>query len=211
MMSRILLPFIFILVSIGLFIGYIRPTYSTSIAAEKEQIASDDSALSAAATFNAKESALLAQRNAIDTNSLIRLGEYLPDNVNNIQLIIDLEALAGRSGVTLANFSFHPNQSTAVQNAAVAQNAGTSASSATPTTPAATTNTGNSGTPLQSTSLTDSLDVSVAVTGTYPAFQQFIVGTEQSLRPLDITSVDVKDSATGVYSYNVTFRIYWLH
>lgn len=185
MMSRII-PIIFILVAIGLFVGYVNPTYTQSIAAEKQQIASDDSALAAATTFSQKESALLAEKNAINSASLSRVEEYLPDGVDNIQLIIDLEALAARSGISLANFSIGAAPTAATGAASVAA-------------------------PLQSTSLTDSLDVSVTATGTYPAFQAFLAAAEQSLRPFDVTQLNVKDSTTGVYTYDITFRIYWLH
>lgn len=184
-----LVPLVFVLIAIGLFVGYINPTYTQSIAAENQQIASDNSALAAAATFSKRESALESQKNAIDPASLARVEEYLPDSVNNIQLIIDLEALASRSGIALSGFSIQPNQSSS-------NSSGTQSSA---------------GSPLQSTSLTDSLDLSVTATGTYSAFQSFLAGAEQSLRPLDITQLTVQDSPTGVYTYTMTFRIYWLH
>ncbi len=188
-MSRII-PIVFIVIAIGLFVGYVNPTYTQSIAAEKQQIASDDSALAAASTFNDKEGALLTQKNAIDSASLARVEAFLPDSVNNIQLIIDLEALAARQGIALSGFSISSNQN--ASSGAVGQPAATVA-------------------PLQSTSLTYSLDLSVTATGTYQAFQSFLTAAEQSLRPLDIIQLGVSDSTTGVYTYNITFRIYWLH
>ena len=40
--------------------------------------------------------------------------------------------------------------------------------------------------------------------------KSFVDGIESSLRMLDIVSVSVTDSANGVYTYNMTIRLYWL-
>jgi hypothetical protein len=208
MMNRII-PIFAILVSIGLFFTYINPTYTGKIAAAKQQIASYDSALAAASAFTAKENELVQKRNAIPPDNIARIENYLPDGVNNIQLIIDLNALAARSGVTLADFSVHANQASP-QDASQGKS------------PAPTTPSNSGGSPsavapvaasqtLQSTSLTNSLDLSVSATGSYTAFRSFLAATEQSARPLDVTQMSLKDSKNGVYTYNVTFRIYWLH
>jgi ABC-type multidrug transport system fused ATPase/permease subunit len=64
---------------------------------------------------------------------------------------------------------------------------------------------------LESESPIDSLDITVAATGTYSAFHSFLSGVESSLRQLDVVKVEVKDSPTGVYTYEMTVRLYWLH
>ncbi|MDR3547772.1 MAG: hypothetical protein P4M11_05825 [Candidatus Pacebacteria bacterium] len=189
MISRIL-PILFLVIAAGLLFGYVNPTYTGQIADAKQQIASYDSALVAASQFNQKQNQLIAQENAIPATDIQRIQSFLPDGVDNVQLILDLNSLAARSGLTLSNF-------------AVSQN-GSSASS---------TASGGIGTTvpaLNSSISTNSLDLSVSATGTYAAFRTFLAATEQSLRPLDITSISITDSATGVYTYQMTFRIYWL-
>ncbi len=182
-----------VLAALGLFFGYVMPTYSGTITESKNQIQSYDSALAAATLFTKKENLLIAQRNAISPQSLDSLNSYMPDGVDNIQLILDLDALAARSGLTLSNFTIQDNSSA-------------TASSQNPLSAALDT----SAIPLQSTGLTNSLDLSVGATGTYSAFLTFLTSAEQSLRPLDITKIDLKSSKTGVYNYTITFRIYWL-
>jgi hypothetical protein len=174
---------VFVLIAVGLFFLYISPTYNNQIVGARNQIQSYDSALAAAAVFTQKENQLQAEQNAIAPSNISRLNEYLPDGVDNIQLILDMDALAARSGVTLSDFSIQNN---------------------------ATSTTDSSGNPLQSTSLTDSLDLSVSATATYSAFQTFLAAAEQSLRPLDIMKLTLKSSGTGVYTYDIDFRIYWL-
>ena len=62
----------------------------------------------------------------------------------------------------------------------------------------------------QPSSLTDSLQLSVSATGTYSAFQTFLAASEQSLRPMDVMDLSLKSATTGVYTYAITYQIYWL-
>lgn len=184
-MSR-LMPFIFILLAIALIFGYVRPTWEGQIAQAKADIASYDAALTAASNFSDNEAKLEQERDAIPADQLNRLNVFLPDSVDNVQLILDLNALATRSGVTLSNFATPTGAN------------GTDANAQTQTAP-------NSG------PLVDSLTLSVSATGSYDGFRAFLAGVEQSLRPLDVSQLSVTDSDTGVYTYQVTFKIYWLH
>ena len=188
-----ILPFLALLIVIGLFFGYINPTYTGQIAQAKDQIASYNNALSAAAQFNQKENQLIAQQNQIPASGIQRVESYLPDGVDNVQLILDLNSLAARSGLSLSNFTVS-NNSTAANSSSNAASPGT----------------GTSVPALNAGGMTNSLDLSVTATGTYSAFRTFLSAAEQSLRPMDVTSLSIQDSATGVYSYQITFRIYWL-
>lgn len=187
-----LLPFIFILLAIVLFFGYIRPTWNGSIAQAKSDIDSYDAALTAASNFSANEAALEQQRDAIPGDQLNRLNAFLPDSVDNVQLILDLNALAIRSGILLSNFTMATQPNIPLPTGDVTdESQGTNVSG--------------------SNSLVDYLTLSVAATGTYGGFRAFLAGAEQSLRPLDIVNINVSDSDTGVYTYAVTFKFYWLH
>ena len=192
------LPFVLLLIAAGIGFGYIYPTFNSSIATEQQQISNYDGALKAAAQFQTKENDLITERNAIPSSDLARLQEYLPDNVNNIQLILDLDSLATKYGVSLSQFSLQENASTD------STDSGSSASTT------SSSDSSSDDPSLQSSGSIDSLDLSVQATGTYDAFQAFLTAAELSLRPLDITQIDLKDSSTGVYTYGMTFRIYWL-
>lgn len=186
MMSR-LIPIIGILIAIGLFAGYIHPTYTGAVAAQRAQVKSYDTALAAADAFSEKESELLAEKAALSEADLARLSSFLPDGVDNVQLILDLDALANRTGVNLSNFDV----------TATDENQMTSGL------------TGNR-LPLTNSRPAESLTLSVSATGTYGAFRAFLDGVEHSLRLLDLIGLQVNDSATGVYTYDMVFRIYWL-
>lgn len=187
-MSRAL-PVILICLSIGIFFLYISPTYKNSIIPLQQEIKKSDSALAAAADFNEKQAQIATERAAIPADAVEKLQKYLPDGVDNVQMILDLNALAARSGVTLSRFGIKENSQVATNGSI-------------DTGGDILNNTKGKG--------TDSLDLSVTATGTYGAFRTFLYGIEHSLRPLDVTQIIINDSKTGVYSYDMTLRIYWL-
>lgn len=194
MMSR-LFPAIALILAIGLFFGYINPTRTGSIAETQAQIDSYDSALQAADQFKEKENELIRAQAAIPQDKLERLKTFLPDGVNNVQIILDLNSLAARSRVTLSNFNIVGSPDTAGGE--------TPGSVAEP-------QTATSGFGLASEQAIDSLEITVSATGTYEAFRTFLDGIERSLRLLDVVSVSVNDSDTGIYTYDMTIRLYWL-
>lgn len=204
-MSR-LLPLIAIVFAIALFFLYVKPTYSGPVHDKRAQIASYNDALAAADRFQQKEAQLTQQRAQIPSDSLARLSEFLPDGVDNVQLILDLDALAARSGVTLSDFNTQgsANAASSASSPATAAAQNTAATAPVGTIPALGQQ------ELADNSPVDSLSLTFKATGTYPAFRAFLAGVENSLRPLDVTDLQITESDTGVYSYAVTVRIYWL-
>lgn len=187
-MTSRFLPIVGILIAFGLFFGYIHPTYTGPVAEQRAQIRSYNTALQAAQMFTAKESELLSEQNAISEESLARLEAMLPNGVDNVQLILDLDALANRTGVRLSNFDVAPT----IDDDEVESGLTGNRISLTGERPA------------------ESLTLAVSATGSYAAFRTFLEGTERSLRLLDLVGLEVRDSATGVYTYDMVFRIYWL-
>lgn len=186
-MNRIL-PLAALIVAAGLIFAYIVPTYQKSITASQAQIKSYENALAAAKGFTQKEADLAQQRAALPADSLARLNQFLPDGVNNVQLILDLDGLAARSGMVLSNFDIDVN----------------SVSNGSSNDPSALS--------LQSSNPVDSVQLTVETTGTYQQFRSFLAGIEQSLRPLDVVNLTVAAGQTnGSYKYDLTIRIYWLH
>jgi Tfp pilus assembly protein PilO len=184
MNSRIL-PIIALSVAIGIFFAYVNPAWSGSIADTRAAIELDDSALASADEYIAKQNTLASERSKIDPNNLERLTTFLPDSVNNVGLILDINALAARSGLSLAS----------IDVAAVDSGAKNSAPGALPT---------------AILNQVGSINLSLSALGTFSAFQAFLSGLERSARLLDVQDITVKGSDTGVYTYQVTLRLYWL-
>lgn len=187
-MNNRILPIFALLVAIGIFFAYIRPTWSGSITAAKTAIASDDQALAAASEYVAQQNELVSARNAIDPANLARITSFLPDSVDNVGLILNLNALAARSGLSLSNIDV------------IASSANTPGASAV------------AGTlPVSGANPVNSVDLSLSAIGSYAALQAFLIGIEKSERLLDVRDIVVKGSDTGVYSYQMLVRLYWLH
>lgn len=188
MMTRIL-PFVALALAAGIIFGYVVPTYKNSIVTTQKEITSYENALAAAKGFTKKEDDLAAQRASLPADGIARLGSFLPDAVNNVQLILDLDGLAARSGMVLSNFNIDTNSISS------------GSSSNDPNALA-----------LQSSNPVDSVQLTLETTGTYPQFRAFLAAMEQSLRPLDVIGLTVAQGAgNGLYKYNLTVRVYWLH
>lgn len=179
MNSRIL-PVVAVIIAALVFFGYTNPTYSGKITQTRAEIAADNNALDAAAAYSAKQNQLAAAKNALDPKALDRVEAFLPDSVDNVGLILDLDALASRSGLSLTSIDVAQDDAGAVVPADAAR------------------------TPVSS------VDLSISALGTYGSFRSFLSGIESSARLLDVRDLVVKGSDTGVYTYQLTVRLYWL-
>ncbi len=185
-------PVLFILVAVAVFFGYINPTVTGAIADTSAQIKQYDAALSAAQRFEQKQAQLTTELQSLPQDGIARLEAFLPDGVDNVQLILDLDAVAARSGIRLSNFV--TTDIKAAQAASVDAN----------------------GTPtlaLDNGQTYDSLDLSMTGIGSYMQFRTFLEAVETSLRPLDLVEFHLSDAGGGLdggYKYDMTFRLYWL-
>lgn len=183
MNSRIL-PSIALILAAGIFFAYVNPTWNGTIASVKESIAFDDEALAAAMQYSKQQNQLAAARDAIDPANLSAVTVLLPDSVDNVGLILDLNALAARSGLSVANIDV-------VTGDAAARNQSSGALPAT-------------------ADLVGSVDLSLSAVGTFAALETFLRGVEGSARLLDVRDLVVRGSNTGVYDYQMALRLYWL-
>lgn len=194
-MTSRLLPFLALVAAVGIFFAYVNPLWNGKIAEAKAGISADDQALAAAAAYVKRENDLAAQMNAIDPTALARLETFLPDSVDNVGLILDLNGLAAHSGLMLS--SIDVADATSGLTGANAP-AGASASGQPPVAGA-----GNSD-PV------GAIDLTIAAKGTYAALTTFLAGVERSERLLDVHDLTVQGSDSGLYTYQMTLRLYWL-
>lgn len=185
-MNERILPLVALLAAAGIFFFYVNPTWSGPIAETKAAIDFDDRALAAAEDYAKQQNTLASARNAIDPENLDRLTRFLPDSVDNIGIIIDLNALAARSGLSLTNIDVAADVS--------------SGEAMSP----------QSALPSSRVSPIGSVDLTVAAVGTYESLQSFLIGVERSARLLNIQDLLVKGSETGVYNYQMKLRLFWL-
>jgi hypothetical protein len=185
----------FVLAGVLLFF-YTIPTYSgpgttdhPSVSELNAQIAQYQGALDKAAQLQALKQKLLARYNAFNPTDLSRLQTMLPDHVDNIGLILELDNLASHWGLALENVDVAAAQPDANNQSAVAV-VGASAQKY------------------------DSLILHFATFGTYDNFRAFLLDLESSLRLVDLQSLTVSGQGTPgaapVYRYEMTIKTYWL-
>ncbi len=195
----------------GVFFWYTKPTYDSSQALRAD-IAQNDAALDKAAELQKLRQTLLSRFNTFNTADLDRLQKLLPDHVDNVRLILDLDKLAERQGIALQNVDV----SNAQKQTAKSQTA--------------------LGTIGASNQKYDSLTLTFSTVATYASFVEFLENLESSLRIVDLVSLTIASaggsaavvsSATNAfptnatnsgtprssepfYTYNMTLRTYWL-
>jgi hypothetical protein len=189
-MNDRILPFLALFSAIVIFFAYINPTWTGEIAATRAAIAVDKEAIATAQQYAAQQDKLTAAHDAINPNDIALLTTFLPDSADNVGVILDLNALAARSGIALSNITMNPNGDSAAATEGDTSMTGTLLSS--------------------NTNPVSSVDMSLSAVGTFSALQEFLTGIEKSARLLDVRSLSVTNSNTGVYTYKIVLRLFWL-
>lgn len=185
---NLITPIILIIISIAVFFGYIDPNYrGTDLSGGRRSIQSlqaEDgeyqTALNNTTEIRKKREALVVKRGEINPNDLTKLEKLLPDNVDNIKLVIDMNQIAQNHTLTLKNIKLN-------------------------TSPTADPNKLG-----QDNSKYGTVSLSFTVSSSYDNFQNFLTDLEKSLRLVDITDLSVTGNETGVYDFSVGLKTYWL-
>lgn len=176
-------PLVSILLAGGILFTYVGPTWSGPIKETKAAIEINKDALVSAEEYADRQKALMSERSAIDPENLKKLSIFLPRSVDNVGLILDVNALAARSGVILTGIDVVGENPTAADEDA-------------------------SGSNLEDR--IGSVNMDLSAIGSLNVFHTFLNGIEKSGRLLDVRDIKVTGSDTGVYTYQMTVRLYWL-
>ena len=117
-MNNRIIPSFAIIIAVAIFFVYVNPAWNGSIAATRAAITADDQALVSAQQYVAQQNQLAAARDAIDPANLKALNIFLPSSVDNVGLILDLNALAAHSGISLANIDVVTNSANTAKTGA---------------------------------------------------------------------------------------------
>ncbi|MCH7529729.1 type 4a pilus biogenesis protein PilO [Patescibacteria group bacterium] len=92
----------FVATTVGLFFGYIDPTYDdVKIRMAEEQ--NFNEALDKSKELQIVRDKLLSRYNSFSTSDLNKLEKLLPDNVDNIRLTLDIDNIASAYGMRIRN------------------------------------------------------------------------------------------------------------
>lgn len=183
-MNRIIVPTILVIAGIGLFVAFTNPTYQRTKALEGQNAAYDD-ALTKSKELREQRDRLLSKRNTFPSDGVQKLERMVPDNVDNIRLIIDINNIAARHGLSLKNVALGTVSDSSAPRSALAA--------------------GASGDAL------GSVDLGFGLSATYEDFLAFLLDLEHSLRIVDVERISFRNGASSVYDFTVSIRTYWLH
>ena len=176
-------PILLIVLSIGMFYLYINPHYLT-VKSLLNQRAEYKTALANIEQVKQLRDTLETQYSELSQDDVSRLEKIIPQTLNTVKLTADMDALAGKRGMTLKNVRVSELNS---DNAAgISQ---------------------KSDKPYKTTTMTFS------VNGSYPNFIGFLKDLEKSLQLIDVRTVNMKvgNSQTNIMQFDVTIQTYWIN
>lgn len=183
--------------SVGVFLGYINPTYGAatgetelrmrSIQELREEQGRYTDALQKTREIEQARVGLLEKYNRITIENRERVEKLLPDHIDSVRLIIDINTLASQYGMTLKNITLLDAQTGARQQPKVSAIG-----------------------PREERF--KAVGLKFGVSGSYDDFRAFLKDLEQSLRLVDVgmLAFGARDLADSDYSYDVTLSTYRL-
>jgi Tfp pilus assembly protein PilO len=191
-MMRYVFSIIGLFLAGGIFFWYTKPTYD-SVQGVRAESAQYDAALAKAAELQQLKQTLLTRYNSFNPTDLDRVEKLLPDHVDNVALILDLDNLAAKFQMPIENVDVSTPASSASNQTGIATIGGNGQKY-------------------------DSVTIRFSTRGTYTDFMAFLKQLEASLRVVDLVSLSLIPDAsadnlsTGEpgYSYEMTLRTYWL-
>lgn len=185
------MPIIFIAIAITGFLMFTKPLYEDIVVLRADASAYNEALGNSKALENERDK-LTSKYNAISREDLDRLEKLLPDNIDNIRLILEIGKIASPYGMVLKDVKYN---ATETQKEGVVQ--------------------AGAGAPTAQTDY-KTLDMEFSVTGTYNNFINFTQDLESNLRIVDVSSVmfssdtDLKTNPSGAYKYSFKIKTYWL-
>lgn len=174
-----LIPIFLILASVGIFVFYVNPVYQT-IKTLQTDIAGYSKAFSKSNEVLKKRGELQEKYKQFRPGDLESVQKLLPDHVDNVQLILDINGIARDNNMLISKIQITEDKNNG------------------------TTDIG------PNNKLYSSILVSFKTKATYSKFVAFIKSLEQSLRLVDITNLSFKTDPKNLTEYSVTIRTYWL-
>jgi len=178
-----LFPILLIVAAIGLFVAVTNPQYQV-VKDTQIKVDSLNDAMAKSSSILAKRAELQKQYNNFGKGDIVSIDKLLPDNVDNVQLVLDMNGIARSHGMVLRNIKIQdPSTSSTAKG---------------------TQKLGPNNNPV------GSINLSFDITGNYQNFTGFLKDLEQSLRIVDVVGISFKSSDKGVYDYVVNIKTYWL-
>jgi len=190
---------IFIVVSIAIFFFFIDPQYK-KVQQVQADIKANEEILEVANKLRSKKEELNDKFNQISQSEKGELEKLLPDTVDNVRLIIDINSIASQFGIVIRDISIDTKETDATGSKKVVSQ-GSNFEGVLK----------EESIKYVDTSRIGVITFSFSVSAKYEVFLEFLKQLEESLRVVDIRNIEVSRGAGSTfYDYHVTFDTYWL-
>lgn len=195
-MFKALTPIFALIIAAGLGFTYIQPQFIAIKAVQSEEKDYTE-AIAKASELKALIDEKVRQVDSFNPVDLERLQTMLPDEVNEVSVVLDLDALARAQKMSLSSIEVRDS---------VGGNAGQVRQVAAP--PPIEDPAGLPQAAAVQTSPFSSREISFTVTGTYEDFRKFVENLEQSLVFFDVVDLKFSESEGDLTAYAMTIRTY---
>ncbi len=148
---------------------------------------------------------VLKNYNNLSQDDRDRLNKMLPNTVDNIRLIIDLNSVALKHGFSLRNIK--ATASTGTQKGGAVPSV---VAPVMPANPMQMNSAANARANIIATPILDTVTVSFGVSAPYLQFISLMQDLEANLRIMDLTHLTMSANDTDTYDFSVEFKTYWM-
>ncbi len=200
-MTKIIIALILSGISIFIIFAYVKPTYNDTktILATTAQY---DKALAKAREIQSLRQSLLSEYNLFSDANRKKLKKLLPDDVDNVRLILDIDGIATTRGIRIGSVKVDKKNKKS-SSAAQTDSAIGFASAET------------------ESQKYETIILRFTATAPYEEFKLFLRDLEQSLRIVDLVELKITQASTqrdsagnsigpALYKFDVGIKTYWL-
>jgi hypothetical protein len=188
-----------IIVSISIFFFFIDPQYK-EVKKLRAEIVTNQDIINRANKLDSKEEELTQKYNQISPEEKKSLEKLLPDTVDNVRLIIDINNIAEKFGIVIRDVNVTTRDSASSETKKVVNQKSNFDGVLE-----------DNSIKYVDTSKIGIISFSFTVSAKYEVFLEFLRSLEASLRLVDIRNMEISRGGEGVfYDYRVTFDTYWL-
>ncbi len=197
---KIFFPISIVTISVIIFFVVINPLYN-NIKSLKNDVSTYNNALNSSTNLQKRRNSLLEKYRNISQKNKNRLDDFLPNTVNNIKFILEIERIANLHGMPLTDIKFEDRQNENSNNVSLGSKMVISNN-------------------ISNSKSYGVFPVEFITEGSYNSFILFLKDIEHNLRIMDIKSISfaVPNSAVkignginpNIYSYKLNIQTYWL-
>jgi len=200
-MMRFIMPIVLIGISISVFFMFTDPLYK-DVGTLGTKVTSYNEALNNSTMLENERDKLTAKFGTINPDNLTKLQKLLPENIDNIRLILEIEKIASPYNMVLTDVKYNATDKSVAAPTVSETQGGAIAKSV-----------------VKNYGI---FDLEFSTTGSYNNFIAFLKDLESNLRIVDMLSVEFssdtstsannnpKTASSEVYKYNFKIRTYWL-